>query len=79
MAIHATRSVHLPEIVDSRCLVITMDVFDLRLRLVEDYARYTRSFIKPTFQIWRRKIGNILPVFDLSCVECSCRLGRTLG
>jgi hypothetical protein len=23
-----------------------MDVFDLRLRLVEDYARYTRSFIK---------------------------------
>ena len=23
-----------------------MDVFDLRARLVEDYARYTRSFIK---------------------------------
>jgi len=23
-----------------------MDVFDLRGRLVEDYARYTRSFIK---------------------------------
>jgi hypothetical protein len=23
-----------------------MDVFDLRRRLVEDYARYTRSFIK---------------------------------
>ena len=23
-----------------------MDVFDLRSRLVDDYARYTRSFIK---------------------------------
>ena len=23
-----------------------MDVFELRVRLVEDYARYTRSFIK---------------------------------
>ena len=24
-----------------------------------------------------RKIGDILPLFDLSCGECSCRRGRT--
>ena len=33
----------------------------------------------PTFPIWLRKIGDILLAFDRSCVECSCRRGRTSG
>lgn len=37
-----------------------MDIFDLRNRLVEDYARYTRSFIKIADQRMRGKVDNAL-------------------
>lgn len=37
-----------------------MDVFDLRNRLVEDYARYTRSFIKIADQRIRDKVDGAL-------------------
>ena len=41
-----------------------MDVFDLRGRLVEDYARYTRSFIKIADSRIDAKVQNALTAGD---------------
>ena len=57
-----------------------MDIFDLRTRLVEDYARYTRSFIKIADpRIIEKVDGETIEQLAAECIEAAGPGGYLLG